>query len=71
MAVLTIKHSAMESYQLAKNMHWLSHHDEQTGVFNRRGIFAWQAQNGLFTSRSLEPVSLAILDLDHFKKIND
>jgi len=70
-SVIKIKQSAEEHYQLAKSLHWQSHHDALTGVLNRSGMFAWLEQRQLFTGKSFEPVSLAMLDLDHFKSIND
>ncbi|MFC3195108.1 GGDEF domain-containing protein [Marinicella sediminis] len=70
-SVIKIKQSAEEHYQLAKNLHWQSHHDPLTGALNRTGMFAWLKEHGLFTSKTFEPVSLAMLDLDHFKRIND
>ncbi|WP_223786890.1 GGDEF domain-containing protein [Marinicella meishanensis] len=69
--VAKIKQSAEENYQLAKDLHWRSQHDELTKVLNRHGIFDWIESNKLFTGQSYEPISLAMLDLDHFKQIND
>lgn len=45
--------------------------DSQTGLFNRRA-FENAAQEALVKSdRSKTPLSLAIIDVDHFKNIND
>lgn len=70
-SVIKIKKSAEEHYQLTKSLNWHSHHDALTGVLNRSGMFAWLKQKQSFTGQSFEPVSLAMLDLDHFKSIND
>ncbi|MCX7553196.1 GGDEF domain-containing protein [Marinicella sp. S1101] len=69
--VIKIKQYAEENYQLAKNLHWQSEHDELTGVYNRAGIFNWIKNQQLFTGKSFEPISLVMLDFDHFKNIND
>ncbi len=69
--VVKIRQSAEDNYQLAKNLHWQSEHDELTKVFNRNGVFSWVKSQGLFVGKSFEPVSLVMLDIDHFKKIND
>lgn len=49
----------------------LADHDELTGLLNRRGV--WQAIERIRSqaTRSSTPYCLAILDLDHFKLIND
>lgn len=69
--VIKIKQYAEENYQLAKNLHWQSEHDELTGVYNRAGVFNWIKNQQLFTGKSFEPISLVMLDFDHFKAIND
>lgn len=49
----------------------LAHHDELTGLANRR---AWEAEldRGLARARRTgEPVSVAMVDIDEFKAIND
>jgi len=69
--VFKIKQSAEENYQLAKDLHWRSQHDQLTKVFNRHGIISWINTKQLFTPQSYEATSLAMLDLDHFKQIND
>lgn len=70
-AVFKIKQSAEENYELAKSLHWRSHHDTLTQVFNRRGVFAWIDDHKLFKGQSFEALSLAMVDLDHFKQVND
>ena len=69
--VLKIRQSAKEYYGLAQQMHWRTLHDELTTVYNRRGIFDWVKQRNIFEGLTFEAVSLAMLDLDHFKQIND
>ncbi len=45
--------------------------DALTGVFNRRGLETGFAQEQARAQRHGRPMSLLILDLDHFKRIND
>ncbi|MFV0352811.1 MAG: GGDEF domain-containing protein [Oscillospiraceae bacterium] len=46
-------------------------YDDLTGIFNRRTFLAYTRDNiALFTKRQ-KPISFLIMDLDHFKKIND
>jgi diguanylate cyclase len=50
---------------------WLAHHDTLTGLPNR-ALFVERAQTALaHTGRTGRPLTLAILDLDHFKDVND
>jgi diguanylate cyclase (GGDEF)-like protein len=49
----------------------LVHHDELTKVFNRRHLIDQLDQEKARAERSGIPFSVAILDLDHFKSIND
>ena len=45
--------------------------DELTGLANRR-FFIWQAKRQMAqSSRSDQPLSLLMLDIDHFKNVND
>lgn len=62
----------MRQHQLAavRSEH-LAQHDPLTGLLNRRAFLA-QAQALWSTSeRSTRPLSVVLLDLDHFKAIND
>ncbi|MBY0466294.1 MAG: diguanylate cyclase [Burkholderiales bacterium] len=46
-------------------------HDELTGLWNRRSFNQRLAQAVARTKRTGQPLSLIMLDLDHFKHIND
>jgi diguanylate cyclase (GGDEF)-like protein len=57
--------------RLARNLRTAASTDPLTGVANRR---AWEAEaerNLARAARTGEPLSFAILDLDHFKEVND
>jgi len=49
----------------------LSHTDPLTGLFNRRYLMAALDQERERTRRTGLPTSLIMIDLDHFKRIND
>ncbi len=54
-----------------KNLKHLSEIDELTGISNRRKVLADALDVFSNSVENREPCSFAILDLDHFKKIND
>ena len=59
------------SMQVRQGLHTLAHTDELTGVDNRRR-FVQRAEDELERSRRYGlPVALLMIDLDHFKAIND
>lgn len=49
----------------------LATHDELTGLANRRHMLERLAQEQARSQRVGSPFSIAIIDLDHFKRIND
>ncbi len=60
-----------EHRRLQEEMRRLASTDDLTGLLNRRG-FAEQARAALIAaSDGRAPVSLLMLDVDHFKRIND
>ncbi len=50
---------------------YLSTRDTLTGAYNRRHIMQCLETEAMKTRRSGRPFSLALIDLDHFKQIND
>lgn len=52
-------------------IHKLSRTDALTGLHNRRSILDLLEQEVARAQRQQQPLSVVILDLDHFKKIND
>lgn len=52
-------------------LHRLATQDVLTGVPNRRGVLDQLAAELQRAARSKEPVSIALLDLDEFKRVND
>jgi diguanylate cyclase (GGDEF)-like protein len=49
----------------------LAHHDELTGVLNRRRMMHFLGEELARNDRNGAQVSVALLDLDHFKAVND
>ena len=49
----------------------LANRDELTGLANRRSIAKWLGEQMAQCDRSGLPLTVALLDIDHFKQIND
>jgi diguanylate cyclase (GGDEF)-like protein len=57
--------------RLVRKLQRLSNHDPLTGLLNRRRLMQVLAQQKQALARHGEPWSLLLLDLDHFKRVND
>jgi diguanylate cyclase (GGDEF)-like protein/PAS domain S-box-containing protein len=70
-AVVCVGRDVTERKVAELKLEYLVDHDELTGLLNRRGI--WQAIQRVhaLSIRSGRPYGVAVLDLDHFKRIND
>ena len=55
----------------SKRLSELSVRDELTGIFNRRYLFEILAREMERVRRHPAPVSVLLLDIDHFKRVND
>ncbi|MFM9927974.1 GGDEF domain-containing protein [Variovorax sp. H27-G14] len=55
----------------AKSMEFLASHDALTGCLNRRSFDPLCEHEVARSRRSGEPLALLVLDLDHFKQVND
>ncbi|HEX9017976.1 MAG TPA: sensor domain-containing diguanylate cyclase [Anaerolineaceae bacterium] len=62
---------AVERVRLFKEVHKLAITDPLTGLYNRRHFSAMLVKEMERSRRYQRPISLAILDIDHFKLIND
>jgi diguanylate cyclase (GGDEF)-like protein len=49
----------------------LATHDEVTGILNRRAIVAGGEREVVVAIRSRQPLSVAFVDIDFFKRVND
>ncbi|HEY0820336.1 MAG TPA: GGDEF domain-containing protein [Rhizobacter sp.] len=66
-----LKARGRELAELTAKVDMLAHHDELTGVMNRRSLFAALRDELQRADRSKQPLAVAILDLDRFKAVND
>jgi diguanylate cyclase (GGDEF)-like protein len=57
--------------QLANKLEHLASTDPLTRIYNRRAFLEWCDREVAKSARTQAPFSLLILDLDHFKRIND
>jgi len=57
--------------QLRNRLRSLADHDALTGLLNRRGMEKRLGELDSLLRRHRIPVTLALLDIDHFKKVND
>ncbi len=62
---------AIENAQLYAQVHELAIVDELTGVYNRRGLFQLGEHEVSRALRYARPLAAIMLDLDHFKRVND
>ncbi len=68
-ARLIDKTGPMQAY--LEKLSGLCMHDALTGLYNRRYFDAALVREGERSYRDQRPLSLALLDIDHFKQIND
>lgn len=66
-----LKKRGRELAALTTQVDMLAHHDELTGLLNRRSLFSALRDEQLRADRQKLPLCVAILDLDKFKAVND
>lgn len=69
--LLTWRHIGFHHARLVQRLGHLVHEDALTGVTNRRGLDERLPQEMARALRSSELLTVAMLDLDHFKRFND
>ena len=67
----TLKRRSRELATLTRKVQHLAHHDELTGLLNRRSLLTILANEQQRADRTGQHLTVALLDLDHFKAIND
>ncbi|MCA9837471.1 MAG: GGDEF domain-containing protein [Trueperaceae bacterium] len=70
-ALSYIKTELSESQARAEAFEQLAYQDSLTGLWNRRRIYACLQQHIEIAERYQRPLSIVLLDIDHFKHIND
>lgn len=68
---LTFMYDISNRKQIEKELHVQATTDYLTGVLNRRYFMEFARQEFLLSVRYQRPFSLLMIDLDHFKRIND
>jgi diguanylate cyclase (GGDEF)-like protein len=75
MSFRTLQHRIRQKNEALRNamerIEALASRDDLTGLPNRRSISEWLAEQMIICARTEAPLSVAFLDLDHFKRIND
>jgi diguanylate cyclase len=66
-----LKKRGLELAALTAQVDQLAHHDELTGLLNRRSLLADLHEEMQRARRSRLPLSVAMMDIDRFKSIND
>lgn len=62
---------ALRMATLIEESRWLATTDALTGLLNRRAFMEWSTRELRQSARYSQPLSLVLLDVDRFKKIND
>ena len=68
---MTLGFTLLQFERLHRQIEHLSSTDPLTGAVNRRGLMRHLERTWGVARQEGRPISLAIFDLDHFKKIND
>ncbi|MDK9713489.1 GGDEF domain-containing protein [Sulfuritalea hydrogenivorans] len=68
---LLLSKAASRIYELSQTLDHLAHYDELTETLNRRAVFDRAEAILTLAARHRWPVSFIMLDIDHFKSIND
>ncbi len=66
-----LKKRSGELAELMRQVEQLAHHDELTGLLNRRSLMTILTEEQHRSDRMGSPLCVAILDLDKFKAVND
>lgn len=61
----------LELQENLETLTWAATHDALTGMYNRRAFLDFGKKLSAVRSRADRPCAVAILDIDHFKRIND
>jgi diguanylate cyclase (GGDEF)-like protein/PAS domain S-box-containing protein len=70
-SVATISTDVTDSQNLRQELEWLADNDPLTQVLNRRGFMEIARAEFARSQRYERPLGFLMLDIDHFKKLND
>lgn len=68
-ALLVLRRQYLELQRLTQEVRRIATTDQLTGLYNKRYLL--ERADAILTDASRHPVWIAVLDLDHFKEIND
>ncbi|MBV8379183.1 MAG: sensor domain-containing diguanylate cyclase [Paucibacter sp.] len=71
MHVISLRKTQKELTEALEKMTRLATTDELTGLLNRRAFFEHARQLGKLVQRQSGAMSLVVVDIDHFKRVND
>ncbi|MGL5949581.1 MAG: diguanylate cyclase [Aeromonas sp.] len=66
-----LKAQRQQLLRTQQQLHWLVEHDVLTGLYNRRYFDELLAKNCAACASARNPLTLLLIDVDHFKRIND
>lgn len=61
----------LTNIKLRENLYHQSIHDPLTGLLNRRPMYEFLEKEILRTTRKKQPLGVIMIDIDHFKTVND
>ena len=71
MHLISLRRTKIELTEALERMTRLATTDELTGLLNRRAFFEHARQVGKLVQREHGAMSLVVVDIDHFKRVND
>jgi diguanylate cyclase (GGDEF)-like protein len=69
--MLVIRDFRLKAYSLEKKLLQVSRHDSLTGAYNRGYLTELAEHEISLSKRHGRPVAVAMIDIDHFKSVND
>ncbi len=69
--ILKFSYTDQDEEQYQKNLYDSATKDSMTGCYNKKFFSERLQTEFIYAARQNEPVSLAMLDIDHFKRVND
>lgn len=70
-AVFVFRPMVAKVSDFARRIQHDAHHDHLTGLLNRRAFYLMSEQVASLAQRNKRPLCVLMIDIDHFKKIND